>query len=212
MQSTARRVKAERNRKRLPHRSATAVWTRRVAGLLATAAFLGVGIGSALMIIPDDEGGGTPLGVAATPTPTPHKHEAHKAKKRHKRPTKAQRAALAAARAELRRQGYTTTDAAHYRYTAPLRVLVGRSVGDAGGGSYPFFFLRDRFLRRDSTSPSAKLRVVKAGRTTVTLEYGTYAAGDRVPSGRAKVRFKLVGEQVRPLDAIPLSRVVRGAA
>jgi hypothetical protein len=216
MESSARRIKAERNRQRLPYRSAASRWTRRVAGLLATAVFLGIGVASALMILPDDKGGGAALSVAATPTPTPqaHKHKHKPAKKAARRqgPTKAQRAALTAAQAELRRQGYTTLDSAHYVYTASLRVLVGRPVGDAAGGSYAFFFLGERYLGRDSSSPSTKLRVVKAGRTMLTLEYGTYAAGDKVPSGRAKVRFKLVGEQVRPLDAIPLSRFVRGAA
>ena len=63
-------------------------------------------------------------------------------------PTKAQRAQRTAAVAELRRQGFTTLKLADYDYKATLRVLVGRPVGDAAGGSYAFFFLKDRYPRQ----------------------------------------------------------------
>jgi LppP/LprE lipoprotein len=197
METTARRVKHERDRQRLPYRSGMERWTYRVVFVLATAAFLGVGIASALMILPDDN---VTKGVAVvTPTPAAKKAAAkhHKAKStKPKGPTKAQRAQRTAAVAELRRQGFTTLDQRHYVYTANLRVLLGRPVGDAAGGSYAFFFLKDRFLGKDSTTPSNKLSVAKTGKNQVTLTYETSA-------GRTKVRFKLEGETLQPLDAIP---------
>src|SRR5262249_21338079 len=147
MESTARRVKHERDRQRLPYRSGLERWTYRFVFVLATAAFLGVGVASALMILPDknaDEG----AALVITPTATPATHakaKTHKSAKP-KGPTKAQRAQRTAAVAELRRQGFTTLSVSDYDYKANLRVLVGRPVGDAAGGSYAFFFLKDRFL------------------------------------------------------------------
>jgi hypothetical protein len=197
MESTARRVKAERDRQRLPYRSGLERWTYRFVFVLATAAFLGVGVASALMILPDDKTDDS-AALVITPTATP----AHKAaKKTHKAakpkgPTKTQRAQRTAAVAELRRQGFTTTSIRDYDYKANLRVLIGRPVGDAAGGSYAFFFLKDRFLGKDSTTPSNKLSVAKTGKSQVTLAYETSA-------GRTKVRFKLEGETLQPLDVIP---------
>ncbi len=198
MESTARRVKAERDRQRLPYRSGVERWSLRVFFVLATAAFLGIGVASALMILPDDGNGGA--AALITPTATPAKTAKAKADKpkptKPKGPTKAQRAQRTAAVAELRRQGFTTLRVADYDYKANLRVLVGRPVGDAAGGSYAFFFLKDRYLGKDSTTPSNKLSVAKTGKNQVTLTYETSA-------GRTKVRFKLEGETLQPLDEIP---------
>jgi LppP/LprE lipoprotein len=196
MESTARRVKAERDRHRLPHRSGMERWTYRIVFVLATAAFLGVGVASALMILPDEKNEGA--AVVITPTATPAKTAkpaSHKAAKP-KGPTKAQRAQRTAAVAEVRRQGFTTLKLSDYDYKANLRVLVGRPVGDAAGGSYAFFFVKDRFLGKDSTTPSNKVSVAKTGKNQVTLSYETSA-------GRTKVRFKLEGETLQPLDEIP---------
>lgn len=197
MESTARRVKAERDRQRLPYRSGLERWTLRIVFVLATAAFLGVGIASALMILPDEKSEGAAV-VIPTATATPAKHakaKTHKSAKP-KGPTKAQRAQRTAAVSEVRNQGFTTTDLRHYDYKATLRVLIGRPVGDAAGGSYAFFFLKDRYLGKDSTTPSNKLSVAKTGKSQVTLAYETSA-------GRTKVRFKLDGETLQPLDEIP---------
>jgi len=198
MESTARRVKAERDRDRLPYRSGMERWTLRVVFVLATAAFLGVGVASALMILPDDSNEGA--AAVITPIPTPAKSAKAKADKpkpkKPKGPTKAQRAQRTAAVAELRRQGFTTLHVGDYDYKATLRVLVGRPVGDAAGGSYAFFFLKDRYLGKDSTTPSNKVSVAKTGKNQVTLSYETSA-------GRTKVRFKLEGETLQPLDEIP---------
>jgi hypothetical protein len=208
MERIARRVKAERDRRRLPHRPPAARWALRLTGVVATATLLGIGVASALMILPDSDGGGggLVLAPAATPEPTP----TPKPKPTKPRgPTRAQRAQRSAAVAELRRQGFTTLKPSDYDYNATLRVLIGRPVGDAAGGSYAFFFLKDRFLARDSTSPSSKVRVAKRGKATVTLAYDTSA-------GRVKVRFRLDGQTqtLLPLDPIPpaAARFFRGAA
>jgi hypothetical protein len=198
MDASARRVKAARNRQRLPPRSPASRWSRRLVGLLATAAFLGIGVASALMIVPDDNGGAS---ATAAPVATPAKTAKPTAKakpkpKKPKGPTKAQRAQRTAAVAEVRRQGFTTLKLGDYDYKANLRVLIGRPVGDAAGGSYAFFFLKDRFLGKDSTTPSTKVTVAKAAKNSVTLAYETSA-------GRTKVRFKLVGEVLQPVDAVP---------
>jgi LppP/LprE lipoprotein len=198
MESTARRVKAERDRQRLPHRSGAERWTLRIVFVLATAAFLGVGVASALMILPDDNNQGA--AAVITPIPTTAKKAAAKHAKskssKPKGPTKLQRAQRTAAVAELRRQGFTALKLSDYDYKATLRVLIGRPVGDAAGGSYAFFFLKDRYLGKDSTTPSNKLSVAKTGKSQVTLTYETSA-------GRTKVRFKLEGETLQPLDEIP---------
>jgi hypothetical protein len=211
MESAARRVHADRNRQRLPYRSPSSRWGRRIVGLLATAGFVALGIALAMMVWPHKDSGAAALDGAAIPTatPTPHRHAAKKAA--HKGPTKAERLALRNAQATLRQRGYTTVDSRHYDAKAALRVLTGRPVGDAGAGSYAFFFLRGTLLGKDALSPSSKVRVVKTTRNGVTLEYAIYAAGDNAccPSGSAKVRFKLVGTQVRALDTIPSARFVR---
>jgi hypothetical protein len=209
MEASARRVQAERNRRRLPPKRSEYRWARRIAGLLATVALLGAGVAIALMILPD--GGGEESAAAAAPTATPVKEKTKKktAKKKPskpKGPTKAQLAARTAAVAEVRRQGFTTLKLRDYDPTATLRVLVGRPVGDAAGGTRAFFFLKDRFLGNDALAPASKLTVAKQGKVTVTLSYGVYNPGDTAgaPSGRKRVRFKLEGERIHVLDTIPL--------
>ena len=213
MEASARKVQAERNRNRLPHRGRASRWARRIAGLLATAAFLGAGVAMALMILPDT--GNDESAIAAAPTTTPVKEKAKKKKvvkkkaTKPKGPTKAQLAMRTAAVAELRNQGFTTLKLSDYDPKATLRVLVGRPVGDAAGGNRAFFFVKDSYLGNDSSSPSAKLTVVKTGKNTVTLSYGVYAPGDTfgAPSGRKRVRFRLTGGQLVPLDTIPADSV-----
>jgi hypothetical protein len=210
MEASARKVQAERNRKRLPPKRSGYRWARRIAGLLATAALLGAGVAIALMILPD--GGGEDSAVAAAPTATPVKEKAAKKKTAKKKPskpkgpTKAQLAARTAAVAEVRRQGFTTLRLRDYEPTATLRVLVGRPVGDAAGGTRAFFFLKDRFLGNDALSPSSKLTIAKQGKVTVTLSYGVYKPADTAgaPTGRKRVRFRLEGERIHALDTIPL--------
>src|SRR5204863_9620384 len=85
MGASARRVRAERNRRRLPPRRTLYRWTRRITGLLATAAFLGVGVAAYRMIAPDHSTGSASLDPAPAATPARHhkaavKHKAHKPK------------------------------------------------------------------------------------------------------------------------------------
>src|SRR5690349_15138610 len=114
MERSARRVHAERDRRRLPRRGPVARWSRRIAGLLATAAFIGVGVVSAQMILPDKQG--ISAAPAATPAPKAKKKvkKVVKAKPKHHGLTKAQREARTAAVAEVRRQGYTTLKLSDY--------------------------------------------------------------------------------------------------
>ena len=203
MEATARRVRAQRNRRRLPYRGGISRWTRRITGLLATAAFLGVGVASYKMIVPDHRAAAV---VIPTVTATPPVHH-HKAVHHKPRPlTHRQKAARTAAVAELRRQGYTTPKASDYDPRAALRVLVGRPVGNAGGGSYAFFFAGGHYLGRDSLSPTASLKVAGQTPHSVTLSYGTCC-----PVRHTHVRFKLQDGAIEPLQAIPPSylRAVR---
>jgi hypothetical protein len=212
MDASARRVRAERDRRRLPEKGPWSRWTRRIAGLLATAVFLGVGFASAQMILPDT-GEDSGAAITAAPAATPAKKAKHKKsdKKKASKPkglTKAQKAARADAVKEVRSQGFTTLHAADYDPKATLRVLIGRPVGDAAGGYQAFFFLKDAYLGKDALTPSTYLRVSKKGttKTTVALTYGVYAPGDPTgePSGRKRVRFRLEGQAIHALDTIPL--------
>jgi len=209
MDSNARRVQAERNRKRLPPRRKASRWGRRIAGLIATIAFIGVGVAIAQMVLPDrnDTEANAAVAPTATPTPAAKKHKTvKKAKAKPKGPTKAQRQALADAVAVVRDKGYTTLRQSDYDPTATFRVLIGRPVGDSAGGYRAFFFAKDAFLGNDALNPSTKLSVAKQGKTTITLAYGVYASGDPSgqPSGRKKVRFRLEGTSIHALDTIPL--------
>jgi hypothetical protein len=211
MQTNARKVQAERNRKRLPPRRKASRWARRITGLIATAAFIGVGVAIAMMVMPERDG---TEAAAAIPTATPVKEKAAKKKSTAKRkkatkpkgPTKAQRQALANAVAVVRQKGYTTLKQSDYDPKATLRVLIGRPVGDSAGGHRAFFFMKDTFLGNDALGPSTKLSVAKTGKMTVTLSYGVFESGDAAgsPGARKRVRFRLEGTRIHALDTIPL--------
>ena len=85
MDSSARKVKAERNRNRLPKRGAASRWTRRIIGVVATGAFIAVGVYSYDMIAPD--GGAAVVAATPTPTATPKAKKSKKATKR-RRPSR----------------------------------------------------------------------------------------------------------------------------
>jgi hypothetical protein len=210
MDSSSRKVQAERNRNRLPPKRKSYRWMRRIVGLIATIAFIGVGVAIAQMVLPDKQGTDA---AAATPSPTPVKEKATKQKAAKKKkaakpkgPTKAQREALAAAVTTLREKGYTTLKQSDYDVKATFRVLLGRPVGDSAGGSRAFFFSKDQFLGNDALNPSSKLTVSKTGKLTVTLSYGVYAPSDTpgAPSDRKRVRFRLEQGRIHALDTIPL--------
>src|SRR4051812_20083201 len=100
MERSARKVRAERNRRRLPPRSNAYRWTRRIGGLIGPAARLGAGVAVATMVMPDR--GGTAV-VAPAPAAPPAKAKHRAVKARHRSPAKpkglnkAQRAARSAA-------------------------------------------------------------------------------------------------------------------
>src|SRR3954470_19051376 len=210
-ESRARRVQAERNRRRLPPRRKSHRWARRIAGVLATIAFVGVGVAIAQMVIPDgDDGEANAAAIAPATAATPAKKH-HKARKKHKAsrpkgPTRAQRHALNAAVAVVRSKGYTVLKQSDYDPTATFRVLIGRPVGDSAGGHRAFFFMGDTFLGNDALNPSTRLTVARTGKRTVMLSYGVYKPGDGagVPTARKSVRFRLEGTRIHALDTIPL--------
>ncbi|RKQ87294.1 LppP/LprE lipoprotein [Solirubrobacter pauli] len=209
MDSKARRVQAERDRRRLPERSPWARWTRRVVGLVATVAFLGVGFAIYDMVRPE---GADPVGAAvsqATPTATAKaKKTASKAKKKTTKPkplTKAEKRAREQAVERIREEGDTTLRPEDYDPRARLRVLIGRPVGDSTGGYTAYFFTRDGFLGKDAQFRSTELKVAKQGKATITLRYGVYKEGDKPgnPSGTKRVRFRLDGTAMTALDTVP---------
>ncbi len=204
MDRSARRVKAERNRRRLPRRGATARWARRLAGVLGTAVLLGVLFASVQMVLPS--GGEEPVSAATPlPTATPKPKATPSKPKKPKGLTKAQKQAREDAVAEVRNQGYTTLKPTDYDPKATLRVLIARPVGDAAGGYRAFFFNKTIYIGNDARANSSLLKISRKGKRTVTLSYGVYAPGDTAgqPSGRKRVRFKLEGEVLTPLDTIP---------
>ena len=208
MDRSARRVKAERNRRRLPRRGETARWTRRIAGVLGTAALLGVLFASVQMVLPS--GGEEPV-IAATPSPTATPKPKAKASKP-KKPkglTRAQKQAREDAVAVVRNQGYTTLKPTDYDPKATLRVLIARPVGDAAGGYRAFFFNKTTFIGSDARANSSLLKISRKGKRTITLSYGVYGPGDTAgqPSGRKRVRFKLEGDVLTPLDTIPFDNL-----
>jgi hypothetical protein len=157
-----------------------------------------VGVASYKMIVPDHS---TPKRAALGPAPAAAAAHHHKAA--HHKPkglTKAQKAARRAAVAELRAQGYVALRPRDYDPRAAFRVLIGRPVGNAGGGSFAFFFWGGRYVGRDSLSPSASVKVVGQTKRTVLLSYRTCC-----PVKHVHVRFKLTSGQIQAEQLIPPS-------
>jgi hypothetical protein len=202
------KVRRERNRNRLPARSPWARWTRRIAGLLATVAFLGVAVAIFQMVRPES---GAAVN-ASEPTATPAAEKSSKKKSTKRKSTKpkpltaSQKRAREKAVEAVREQGDTTLRAADYDPRARLRVLIGRPVGDATGGYTAYFFTKDGFVGTDSQGfRSTKVEVAKQGKATITLRYGVYKDGDKAgqPSGTKRVRFRLDGGTMTALDTVP---------
>jgi LppP/LprE lipoprotein len=170
-------------------------WPARVAGLLGTAALLGAGVAIAMMVIPrDDE-----VVVSEAPAATP-------AGDSEPQLTRAQRRARRAAVATLTGQGLRPARLGDYDPRARLRVLLARPADDEDGDRRAFFFAGRRFAGNDADTPSAQLRVVRAGDRSVTLQYGLYQAGDRrccPQGGSTRVRFRLEGGAVEPRGEVP---------
>ncbi len=196
-------------------RSPSRRWTRRIAGLLATAAMFAVGAVAASMILspPDDEvaANTAPEKKAAKERrgePDVRREDAQAEAKGERRsgPTRKQRRQAQAAVEEVRAAGYEPVELAAYRPGQTLRVLVGRPREGTTPGLKAFFFVRGRYIGNDALSSSMKLDVAKQRDREITLVYGLFVAGDRpcCPSGgEAEVRFRWAGDELQPRDEIP---------
>jgi hypothetical protein len=181
---------------------------RRIVGLMATAAFLGVGFAIFQMVRPE---GAAVVASESTATPTAEPKEKKSSKKKSKSASKPkplttrEKRARSQAVDEVRAQGDTTLRVQDYDPRARLRVLIGRPVGDATGGYSAYFFTKDGFVGKDAQFRSSELKVAKQGKATVTLRYGVYKDGDRAgePSGTKRVRFRLDGTSMTALDTVP---------
>ena len=185
---SARKVQAERNRNRLPPRRKASRWARRIAGLLATAAFIGVGVAIALMVLPDTAT--TTSAIARRPDGDAGQAEGQEeGRPRRRRPSRRgrprpQREARKAAVADVRKQGFTTLKLQRLRPEGDAAGAVGRPVGDAAGGNRRLLLHQGRVPRQRRARPEREAEVAKTGKTTVTLSYGVYAPGD-TPARRA---------------------------
>jgi hypothetical protein len=123
---------------------------------------------------------------------------------------------LTAAVAAVRAKGYTPIDTAEYHRSQTLRVLTARRAGAAGANEqHAFFFVDGRYLGTDASQPSASLKVLSQGETTITLGYGLYREGDpstRPSGGEASVRFQLDNGRLTALDPIPPASSASGLA
>ena len=186
-------------------RSPVARWTRRIFGLLGTAAVLAVGVVIATMVVSDGESEVVTQAPAATPTPVPR---AEKAGPRKPRLTRRQRTERRHALDQVRRQGYTPVKLADYRADHVLRVLIGRPVGTTPAGHRAFFFVRDEYIGQDAISASLQLRPGRQREREITLVYTLYEAGDREccpKGGDTRVHFRWTGEALEPREEIPAS-------
>jgi hypothetical protein len=181
----------------------------RVIGLVATLALLGVGIAVVLTLTRDNDASTAKETFAPTATAT----ATAKAKKKAKTPTvprltNAQKASRTAAVGQMRSQGFEPVAISTYDPRQTLRVLIGRPKASSTGvrGRRAFFFVREQYLGTDAASPSLRLKVAGQKGGQITLAYTRFAAGDKTccPSdGTVKVRFKLDGSRLTPMDPIP---------
>jgi hypothetical protein len=187
-------------------------WIARVLAILATGGLLAVGVAVVSMIRAEADSNAEDQALIAEPTPTPTpKAKAKKEQAKRATLTKSQRAARTAAVAELRRQGYKPVRLADWHARQSLRVLIGTQ----GGQRRAFFFVGRRYIGNDTTTTSAKLRVGKQDKRSVTLVYTIWRRGDRAccpHGGSARVRFRWQDARLRPQSAIPEAAARRPAA
>jgi hypothetical protein len=180
----------------------------RAIGLTATLVLLGVGVAVVLTLTRDSDSSAAKETFAPTATATATAAAKRKAKRAMPRLTNAQKASRSAAVGQLRSQGFEPVAISTYNPREPLRVLIGRPKASSTGvrGRRAFFFEREQYLGTDSASPSLRLKVANQKGSQITLAYTRFAAGDKLccPSdGTVRVRFKLDGERLTPLDPIP---------
>lgn len=186
-------------------RSPLARWTGRVLGLAGTAVVLAVGVVVATMVLAARDEAGVTAAPAATPSATP-------AAERDAKPrlTARQRNERRRAADEVRRQGYKPVTLADYRVDHALRVLIGEPVGSTAPGRRAFFFVRERYIGQDASSPSGNVRPGRQREREITLVYSRYATGDRecCPTGsETRVHFRWTGDALEPREPIPPERM-----
>src|SRR5947207_2012050 len=120
MDASARRVHAERARRRLPPRLRSRKITARITGLVATAGVAAVALAIALMVMPTHSRSGE-AALAPAPTPQP-KAKPHKPAGASQAQLKQRRAAVAV----LHAQGYTPISLSNYDFKTRFHALVGR--------------------------------------------------------------------------------------
>jgi hypothetical protein len=109
----------------------------------------------------------------------------------------------------VRSRGYIPGDTADFSTPAPsgLHVIVARAAGTDGTHEQRAFFFRNGdFLGTDLKKPSATIKIAWRNNTTIALSYAAYKTGEALccPTGGAMiVRYKLVGNALKPLDPIP---------
>jgi hypothetical protein len=190
-------IRVVKYRDKVMQRSPWVTWSRRLFGLLATAAFLAAGALAVSMVV---DMGQEEAVSAAPPVPTAKQLEAAR------KLTKAQRAERARAVVVMRRAGYSPVSLADYRPANQLRVMIGAPFGTSPPGFRAFFFLGDKAVGQDATQPSGGLKVRALHDRSVTLVYTTYDDGDRAccPRGRkVRVRFAWTDGALTPLDEVP---------
>ena len=183
---------------------ARAIW------LVATLGLLGVGVAVVLTLTRDSDSSKAKETFAPTATATATAVAKNRKEKGPAAPrlTNAQKESRSAAVGQMRSQGFEPVAVSTYDPRQPLRVLIGRPKASSTGvrGRRAFFFVREQYLGTDAISPSLRLRVAGQKGSQITLAYTRLAAGDKpcCPSdGTVKVRFKLDGERLTPMDAIP---------
>lgn len=181
---------------RLPRRrSGLRRWGRRLTGMVATAVLLGVGLATALMVMPGQRGTGDTFAEAPAAASTPAADTRPAASGRRRQGmTKAQKRQRSAAVGVLRDEGYRPLSVGTYDPEHPLRALIGR--GEAGQRA--FFFARSRFVGYDAPEDSGRVRMVRSTARTVTLRYQLYPSG-----GSAQVRYRLERGKLSRDDALP---------
>lgn len=201
MDASARRVHAERARRRLPARLRSRRITARIVGLVGTAGIAAAALAIALMVMPSHtRSGGAALATTPPPTPQP-KAKPHKPAG----PTKAQLTQRRAAVAELHAQGYAPVKLGDYDFKTRMHVLVGRRPD---GARQAFFFVLSHYIGHDAVSPSADVKVVGHRLRGVTLSYRTYGPNDAAccPHGpRTTVRFDWDGTRLVTTGIVPPS-------
>jgi hypothetical protein len=204
-----RRARRPPSRRRPPPPRGARGALARVVGLVATLLLLGVGVAVLLTVTRDGDAPSAKESFAPTATATATAAARRKARTPAvPRLTNAQKQSRSAAVAQLRSQGFEPVAISTYDPRRALRVLIGRPKASSTGvrGRRAFFFVREQYLGTDAASPSLRLRVASQGGGQITLAYTRFAAGDKpcCPSdGTVKVRFKLDGERLTPLDPIP---------